>query len=163
MNKEKTKKRIQWFVWGMMLILLLVSDLYAAEKNIEEAPKENHQVQLGLEYLYPTDDDRNITTYNLNAYYLIKIKNPIIPRLSFYAGLTATYATGDITQLEGELSEGTLREVKYDNEAIGIGPNILADLRLGGINKINFHLDGSGSIILYNKDFPSGGEQYNFM
>jgi hypothetical protein len=61
------------------------------------------------------------------------------------------------------LNEGTLKEVNYDNEAIGIGPGILADLRFWRYNKLSFHLDGSGSIIFYNRDFPAGGDHYNFM
>ena len=116
---------------------------------------------IAVEYLYPTEDSRNITTFNLNAY--IRIKTIKTANLSILAGLTATYAAGDITQLEGDLNEGTLRECNYENEALGIGPSILLDLRLWRDSKISFHLDGSGSIIFYNQEFPAGGNRYNFM
>lgn len=134
----------------------------AAESDEAKAAKRAEiPVRISLGYLYPTDDSRDITTVNLNTF--IRIKKIEAINLSILAGLTSTYATGDITQLEGDINEGTLREVKYENEAVGIGPAIRLDLRLWQSYNFSFHLEGSGSVILYNKDFPAGGDRYNFM
>ncbi|MCU7926115.1 MAG: acyloxyacyl hydrolase [Candidatus Thiodiazotropha sp. (ex Dulcina madagascariensis)] len=127
----------------------------------EEGEADKSPIRLGIEYLYPEDKSRDIKTANLNAFSLVRAYETI--GLSLYAGLTASHASGDITQLEGDLNEGTLREVTYQNKAFGIGPGILADLRLWQGNKVSLHLDGSGSILFYNKTFPAGGDRYNFM
>ena len=135
--------------------------LAAESDEVKAAKRAEIPVRISLEHLYPTDDSRDITTVNLNTF--IRIKKIEAINLSILAGLTSTYATGDITQLEGDINEGTLREVKYENEAVGIGPAIRLDLRLWQGYNFSFHLEGSGSVILYNKDFPAGGDRYNFM
>lgn len=146
-------------VWVTLLTLLPFSVLYAAEEDVKDRKIDKKSVRLSIDYFYPTDEFRNIKTINLNAYNLIKEFEIV----NLYAGITATHATGEITQFEGNLDEGTFREVDFDNEAIGIGTCILADLCLWRNNYFSFHLDGSGCLIFYNKDFPTGGDKYNFM
>ena len=131
----------------------------AGEVGAPENP--NAPVLFSVEYLWPIDEDRNIRTINLNGYYRIKEINAV--ELSLYAGLTATYATGDITQLEGELSEGTLSEIDYRSDGIGMGPGILAELCLWRAVNVSFRLDAGVNFILYNQDFPAGGDRYNFL
>jgi len=119
------------------------------------------KLRFGVEYLIPTDTDRNIKTININGYFLLfEIDNL---NMRFYTGVTGSYATGEITQLEGELEEGTLREVNFNNTAFGIGPSLLVDVGFFYIQNFSFHLNGSGSFVFYNKDFPAGGDRYNFM
>ena len=43
--------------------------------------------------------------------------------------------------MEGDINQGTLRETKYDNEAFGIGPGILADLCLWQGKNLSFHFE----------------------
>ena len=149
-------------LFSVVALMLHPFTVPAAESNeVKDAKSGKVTARIAMEYLYPTEDSRNIETTNLNAY--IRIKKPKNVNLSILAGLTATYATGDITQLEGEFSEGTLRETNYKNTAVGIGPGILLDLRLWQGNKFSLHLDGSGSLIFYSEDFPAGGDRYNFM
>lgn len=144
-------------IWVVLLVLQPSSDLFAAEKvKIDKQP-----MRLSIEYFHPAKRDRNITTININAYYPVKDLNA--RGLSVYAGLTATHAYGDIIQLEGDLGLGTLREVQYDNVATGAGPVILTDLCLLSSDQFSLKLDASGGIIFYNKDFPAGGDRYNFM
>ena len=71
--------------------------------------------------------------------------------------------TGSITQFEGDINAGTLKEVKFNNSAFGIGPGILLSFELIKFKKLSFHLNGSGNFILYNEKFPAGGEYHNFM
>lgn len=145
--------------WAWIVILLLLSIAYAEGK--EDYHSSAIPLHLSTEYYDPIEDDRNIRTWNLNAYYPIGAIEAV--NMSFDAVLTATYATGDITQLEGELSKGTLRDVNYKNSAIGIGPGVLADLRILEMGQLSFHIDAGISAILYNKNFPAGGDWYNFM
>lgn len=147
-----------------ILVLTMVPNavLNAAEVNLEAAETgKTIPVLLDIEYHSPKDDDRNIRTTNLNAYFLIKEVRAV--NLAIYGGFTATYVKGDITQLEGALEAGTLREVNYEEEAFGMGPGILASLCLWQYGKLSIHFDGSGCLILYNEEFPTGGEPYNFM
>lgn len=155
------------FIWLGFCILFPVSIALLMETNRSEAQEqqdvgnETIKARFGVEYFFPTDESRNIKTINFNAYFLFIEINGL--NTSFYAGLTSSYATGDITQLEGELEEGTFREVNFKNTAFGMGPGLLVDVRFFRIEKFSFHLNGSGSFILYNKDLPAGGDHYNFM
>lgn len=144
----------------MTILWLSVANAAESDEKFSETG-EAKPVSFGLEYYHPMKDDRNIRTWNLNACYPIGEIETL--NLTFGGMLTATYATGDITQLEGELSDGTLREAGYENDAMGIGPGIFADFRLLGLGRFSFHLDACISVILYNKDFPAGGDRYNFM
>lgn len=156
-------KRDCSLLWVVVLALLLlpVSGLDAAEKDGRGWEVGERPLRLSVEYLEPTDESRDIQTVNVNAYVLItEIKKA---GLSIYGGLTASYGDGDITQLEGDVNAGTLREVNLGSEAAGIGPGILVDLRLLRVSRFSLHADGSGSVIIYNREFPAGGDYYNFM
>ncbi len=114
-------------------------------------------MSFSVEYLAPTEESRDIKTTNIDLNFLLSEVEKV--NLSIYWGLTATYATGSITQLEGSLAAGTLREVRHDNSAVGLGPGLLANFRLWSGNKFSIHLNGSGNFIVYNKEFPAGGEE----
>jgi len=114
-----------------------------------------------IEYLSPTEDDRDIETINVDYNSLITTFDKL--NLSTYWSVTATYATGSITQLEGDINAGTLKEVQFDNSAFGIGPGLLLNFRLIEFSGMSLHLNGSGNLIIYSERFPAGGEYYNFM
>lgn len=154
-------KREVIFFCVVVFILHPLFVLAAENDKANDVKRREVPARIAVEYLYPTADARDITTVNLNAY--IRIKTIETVNLSILTGLTVTNATGDITQLEGDLNEGTLRESNYENEAVGLGPGILLDLLLWHGCKFSIHLDGSGGIIFYNQDFPAGGDRYNFM
>jgi len=116
---------------------------------------------ISVEYLSPTGDDRDIKTYNLDLTTLMSKIDRL--NLSIYAGIAATYATGNITQLKGDINQGTLRKVKLDNSAYGLGPGVLLSFRLIEMNRWSINLNGSGHFILYSERFPAGGDYYNFM
>jgi hypothetical protein len=139
------------------LIVATTGNLYA--QDIDAAG--NLKSLFSTDYFHPSSDDRDIRTINLNAY--ARIGEVSDDMLSIYAGLTATYAFGDITQLEGDIEQGTLRQANFDTRAGGLGPSLLIDLRLWRSRHLSAHLSGSGSFIVYTRDFPAGGEKYNFM
>ena len=149
----------------LFVVLASLSHLgfaHAAEVSGKEKRSFDMSPDLySVDLLYPVKDDRDITTYNINVY--SHIEGLSFNKLSVYAGLTATYAHGSMTQLEGEFSLGTLHEAEYDTNGAGIGPGILLNLDLWDNDQLSTHLFGSGHLIFYNKDFPTGGDQYNFM
>jgi len=117
--------------------------------------------EIGVEYLAPTDNDRNIQTINLRFSHLLKRieKNG----LQILAGGLFTYADGNISQLEGELESGTLRKINYNNTAIGLGPGVTLRSSLALTPDLTFSIHGSAYFVLYNKRFPAGGDYYNIM
>lgn len=163
MIQFKTLQKIQnvFLLPLLVQLLLFFANAHASQKAANDNKTGGIPLRFGVDYFYPTSDSRDIRTINLNGYY--PIKNLTAINLSFHGGVTATWAKGDIRQLEGELSEGTLREVTYENNAVGIGPVILADLQLWSDNKFSIHIEGSGGILFYDKEFPAGGDHYNFM
>jgi len=155
-------RKKHFIIWSMLAMLMYCSIAYAEDvTEKDEGTIGERTVLHSIEYYYPVEADRNIKTVNINTFIPfaeIKSINTV-----FHYGLTGTYATGDITQLEGSLANGTLREVNYDTKAFGIGPGILADVGVFNMGDLSLHLSGSGSIIFYDRDFPAGGDQYNFM
>lgn len=116
---------------------------------------------MDIEYLNSTNDDRDIDTVNLDLnFYLFSMARS---KLAIYLDIVAMYATGSITQLEGELQTGKLKNAKYDNSAFGFGPGLLADLRIYENKKLSIGLEASGNFLIHNKRFPAGGEYYNYL
>lgn len=145
-------------------LMLLIHPVIAHSAGVSEKDTGSFDLspdRYSVDLLYPTKDDRDITTYNFNIY--SHIDELSYDKLSVFAGLTATYAYGTLSQLEGDLSMGTLHEAEYDTNGAGIGPGILLNLELWDNNRFSVHLFGSGHLIFYDKDFPSGGDRYNFM
>jgi len=122
---------------------------------------DNNKETIGIEYLSPTESDREIRTRNIEIHYPLNEVKSL--NLSTYWGLIATYANGHIIQLEGSIAQGNLREVRYENSAFGIGPGLLASFQLWNNDKYAIHFNASGNFIVYNKRFPAGGDYYNFM
>jgi hypothetical protein len=148
-------------IWTLLFGIWSIFGCNTAAGEVGVPEKSDTPVLFSVAYLWPVDEDRDIRTINLNGYYPVKEFSAV--ELSFYAGLTATYATGDITQLEGELPEGSLRDVNYSSDGVGIGPGILADLGFWRAEDFSFRLDAGVNFVLYNQDFPAGGDRYNFL
>ena len=145
----------------LLVICLMICFSLISQVNASEVTPQKSAKTISVEYLSPTKDDRNIETVNFDFNVLAAEIEKL--NLSTYVGVVGTYATGDITQLEGDINQGTLREVNYKNSAFGVGPGILLSFRLIEIGNVSFSLNGSGHFILYNKRFPAGGDYYNFM
>jgi len=151
----------QWVV----IILSLFSFAIVNVSVASEMPLSSSTKFITIEYLAPTKNDRDINTTNIDINYLITNSVSLADKvnLKIYFGLIATYATGSITQLEGSIEEGDLREVNFDNSAFGLGPGLLVSFQLWSSNRFSFYLNGRGNFIVYNKKFPAGGDYYNFM
>lgn len=141
---------------------MLASTVLTFNVSVASVASSNPAVHtMSFEYLQPVDDDRDIETFNIDfTSHLIRLDNI---NLSLYLGITGTYAHGSITQLEGSLGAGTLKEVHLANAAYGLGPGLLMKFKLLEANKLSAHLQASGHLMIYNERFPAGGDYYNYM
>lgn len=118
--------------------------------------------QIGLDYLTPVKDDRQIKTTNLSLYLREKRLQSIPLSLKF--GVVFSHATGQITQLTGTWEAGTLRSETLNSPGNGIGPAIEASLALwqgDGYLKPRVGLDFMTALMIYDRKFPAGGDRYN--
>ena len=116
----------------------------------------DYKLNLGLEYMYPTKDNRVIETVSIHAVYGWEWleKTP----LTIGVGITGTYAWGHIVQLDDNLND-----TRFDNSAWGVGPVFTIKYEPFVYHGFSVSPDFSGGIILYSENFPSGGDVYNFM
>jgi hypothetical protein len=146
------------------LIAIILSLFAFAVVDLSEAsemPWGGKERAISIEYLAPGKRSRDIKTTNVDISYLFAEVEDWT--LSLYAGLTATHAAGNIKQLEGSLAQGNLRQVQHDSAAFGLGPGISARLRLWSSDEFSINLNGAGSLLVYEREFPPGGDHYNFM
>lgn len=140
--------------------LILLSFAVVPQKSLGKGPEPQPaffqtvapELNLELEYLAPVDKDRQIETVSLN----ILIKKPEIFRLKqfdSYLGLTLTRAWGSINRTT----------INPDSSAFGLGPVFLIRKELWQNNRVQLFFDSSVGLIFYSKDFPAGGDFYNFM
>lgn len=114
------------------------------------------KLDLGAEYMAPYDPSRLIRTVSINAYPSIQMFKKV--HLSLGAGLTATYAWGNIIQYGNNF-----QNVTYQTAAFGIGPGILVRFEPLIVGRFSISLDMNLALILYTAHFPAGGDIYNFM
>jgi lipid A 3-O-deacylase len=103
-----------------------------------------------LEYMAPADEHcRDIDTISLNIFK----ESHNNGRAAFYKGIILTRAWGDMTRLG----------VTSDCAAYGIGPIYLVRLGVMKWNTAALYLDMSGALILWDDNFPTNGDIYDFM
>jgi hypothetical protein len=129
--------------------------------HASETQERNDKQIYSVEYFGPIHESRDIRTVTANFSHLLSRIERL--NLSIHYGVTGTYATGSIGELEGSLSDGTLRQVRYDNTAFGLGPGLSGRLGLLDIGSLSACLSGSGNLLVYTSRFPAGGDYYNFM
>ncbi len=142
---------------GILLFCLAMlspgfADTGTSDKHLEvKAPFE-----LGMEYLWPTNRDRRIQTTALNMLWRHGYYSDLL--VSVYSGLTLTYAWGNSIQkdLDG-------RKTEYSNSAFGIGPQLHFRWAPVSLDNLTFSMDANGGFIFHNKEFPAGGDLYNFI
>ncbi len=141
---------------GSALLLCTLAMLTAG--SAAAAPPVGHgwALEAGAEHLWPTHAARNISTTTLNV---------LLGRAAFdwcclvwRAGLSATVASGYILQYEEDF-----HELRFDDDAIGIGPTGVVRLQTPELAHFVLSFEGSVALILYDRHFPAGGDIYNFM
>ena len=142
--------------YAMIIInlLLLVSSVKSYGNTGDEEFRFNRfepNFEIESEYLTPIQSARQIDTASMNL--LFRKNDYISDNSSVYLGITITRAWGDIIRPWG----------KVDNSAWGIGPMAMKRYQLMNWDKSCLSFESSVGLILYNEDFPAGGEFYNFM
>ncbi len=139
---------------SLTLITLFGGAMFGGEGLEPERAMEVQQV-------WPTRANRQLKLTNASWFFA---KTAVIEeRLEIRLGGTVTRARGSITQLQGSLEDATLRSEVLESSAWGLGPTASANLRLVNIGASRIGLDASGSLMLYERGFPSGGSWYNGM
>jgi lipid A 3-O-deacylase len=106
-------------------------------------------LEIEWEYLTPVEKARQINTLTLDILRESSHGN----YFSYYQGLTITRAWGNLEHM------GMIK----DTSAFGIGPVYLMKYEPFKWPHAALSFDLSGGLILYNQDFPTGGDFYNFM
>jgi hypothetical protein len=114
------------------------------------------RMDIGLEYMAPYDASRLIRTVSFNAYPCVQFFQKV--HLSLGAGITATYAWGNIIQLSQNFQPYTLQTA-----AFGIGPGILIRFEPVVVGRFSISLDVNEALLIYTSHFPAGGDIYNIM
>lgn len=109
------------------------------------------KLEMVWDYLTPTAKSRDLDTVSLHI--LDKISET--KGRSVYRGITITRARGNILPYEQAQTQ--------DSSANGIGPVYMVRNEKYHSGKLTVAVDMSGGFIIYNKNFPAGGERYNFM
>lgn len=147
------RKVIGLFIAFVLILMVTPKTSYGAEEENASVQLEKIApiLEIEPEYLAPTAKARQIDTVSLNC--LLGNESSYNARLSFYKGITITYAWGNIIHLG----------VKHENSAFGMGPVYLMRYQVFQWEQASLSCDFSGGLIFYNEKFPAGGDFYNFM
>jgi len=147
---------VKYFCVKFMLCLLLA---FTHSFNLSAQEKKHwfEKIEAGVEYYFPEDkEDRNIKTINLDllaAKEFLKKKN-----ITLATGITISHGFGNSKHIRDDY------QVFVNKEAvIGIGPAVLGRLVPFRYKNLSPSFDACGGLIIYNKQFPAGGDYYNFM
>ncbi|MBP2651615.1 MAG: Lipid 3-O-deacylase-related protein [Firmicutes bacterium] len=135
---------------NLICLVMVINLLLICMPGKSYAYATDSQSEMEWEYLTPIDNDRDVTTLSLNILKKIPAKKS---NFSSYRGITITRPRGEIS-LNGETR---------DSSAVGIGPVYMIRYEPFQSGRMAFSLDMSGGLLLYDKKFPAGGRNYNFM
>ena len=147
---------------ALMLLLLVSAGLYAgpprelSKKDSIFISRMRLKFDAGVEYMAPYDASRMIRTVSINAYPCVQLFQRV--HLSLGAGITATYAWGNIVQYGNNF-----QNVVMPTAAFGIGPGLLVRFEPLIVGRFSLSLDVNLALLLYTEHFPAGGDIYNFM
>jgi len=112
--------------------------------------RPNHNVEVQLEYLHHGYfEEREIDTYNVHIYQKFKQNGSV----SWHKGLTVTRAVGYNNE------DGIHR----DSNAVGLGPSLMLRWEKPVSGKLAASIDGTGSLMFYNKAHPAEGRAFGFL
>ena len=147
---------------ALMIVSVLGTPALAQEQASSSAEtRTGREFRFGLEELKATGNDRHLRTTNLDL--LFRARKFEHPYLELYGGRTVSRARGTITQITGSLQAGTLGNTTLDSAATGAGPVLAARAEFSRRKNFTASVDGSLSVLLYDRDFPAGGSRYEFM
>jgi hypothetical protein len=145
----------------LIIALLFAGGLYAAPPRMTHSDSLvlrslRLKLDVGAEYMAPYDPSRQIRTVSVNIYPSVQLFQRV--HLSLGAGITTTYAWGNIIQYGSNFVPVTLQTA-----AFGIGPGLLVRFEPLIVGRFSLSLDMNLALILYSEHFPAGGDIYDFM
>jgi hypothetical protein len=146
-RRERARKLARVLSVPLMLSMMLA---------LPQPIAESLRVELGAEHLWPTHGDRDIQTTSLNAFVGRSLFHQAW--VAWRAGVTATYAAGSIVQFDEQF-----HDVRFADTALGFGPAFVLRVQTPELARFTLGIEGSGAFVLYSRDFPAGGDLYNFM
>jgi hypothetical protein len=134
----------------------------AQEKaNVLPETQTGREIMVELQEVVAVENRRRIRTTNLD--FLFRIRKFDLPDFKLYGGLTMSRARGTITRRTGSFEAGTLKDEAVDSAATGAGPVLAIRAEFAHRGNVSASLDGSASVLLYDRDFPAGASRYEFM
>lgn len=147
---------------ALILAALLIPAFTHAEAPAQKEPACNDQEKAAdktnyitaFEYYYPKNGDRQI--HSVFSYTLFGYEFVNKLHYSLYGGIVWTYAWGNIEQWDDNFNTK-----RFDANASGIGPIFLIEVDFLRLKRFYISGDLLFGIILYNTNFPPGGDIYN--
>lgn len=144
-----------WLIIGVVLLTFpSAAPSYARElpvgENVTDFKRES-LIEIDWEHFVPVRSNRQIETDLIHVFK--SFGSPGNDRIAYFAGLTLTYARGELIR----------NQSSFNCSAWGIGPMAVFRYTPLQLEKWSLAFDLSGGLIFYNKDFPTGGDCYNFM
>ncbi len=161
MYKSQSIRNIKGFISGTKLYLLLLllnsNSLNSQNTQSKSAKTIQAKIEIGPEYIWHSNigNEINTTSFNL-LFWTHYFKNA---QLDMHFGLTATEAKGTIQDWYTQNSP----IIYHESTAKGIGPIVHFQQIIFEMAPISIFAAPSVGIIFYDKNFPYGGDFYNFM
>ncbi|MCX6297076.1 MAG: acyloxyacyl hydrolase [Bacteroidetes bacterium] len=115
------------------------------------------KIELSPEYVWHSNIGNEINTTSFNVFFMTHYLNN--PQFEIYFGLTATRAKGKIQDWNTQNPS----IIYHESSAEGFGPIVHFQQIIFEMNRVTLFAAPSVGIIFYNKNFPYGGDIYNFM
>lgn len=149
---------VRWSLYLLIAFLIMfASDAKAGTSAQKDSMRAiRFKLEIGAEYMAPYHPSRQIQTITADVLLGIQFFRKV--RLSLYAGVTTTYAWGNLIQWDRNF-----KDVIYPNAAFGAGPAFLIRAEPVISKHVSLSADIHGGLILYSSRFPYGGDIYNFM
>ncbi len=135
-----------------------VNQLFSQENSAVLPKSIKAKIEIGPEFIWPSSNYQTIHTTSLNALFWTNYFKKA--KLNIDVGLTATYAWG--TSLDWYTSTNN-NLVYIKTAAFGAGPVLKFSQNIFEMNRFSVSGTASAGAIFYGKNFPPGGDLYNFM
>lgn len=142
-----------------------LTNLYAQSDTASNKAKYKFNMELSAEYFRPVDEERKIQTICINVFFWKQYFKNIL--LLNNIGIITIYADGSIIKYEVDTIIQNqfllLKPVEYKTSAFGIGPALQSQFEAMRIHCFSIEVEVTIGCIFYNKNFPPGGDFYNFL
>lgn len=136
---------------ALLSFLILALPRNAPSQDRADARRLSYDV--GLEFLWPTIEDRSISTVSAHALVGMRLG----AGLSTHIGLSAAHGGGYIDNSDIGIIG------RRESQAVGIGPMFAVRFAPVRVWRFGAGLDIAGSLLYFSSGFPHGGDHLNYM